>query len=162
MPSTRHGNGLSRPALDRSKQREFFGSADGMIDYRVFCDLSMRTLGQPIGILAPLIDYSAPPRGTELPAAPSAVPVRPASEEAGQRSRAIIPGDDPGDQQPPNQSKPLLPRARTAPACPGTEANQTASRSRRGYVSPDGKGIGFAGQSVARFLHAAQATFRHL
>jgi len=47
-----------------------------------------------------LID-SVLPRGSELPTAPSAVPARPASEEAGQRSRAIIPGDDPGDQQPP-------------------------------------------------------------
>ena len=39
----------------------------------------------------------APPRVAELPAAPSAAPARPASEDAGQRSRAIIPGDDPGD-----------------------------------------------------------------
>ena len=51
---------------------------------------------------APLMDYSAPPRAAELPAAPSAPPARPASENRGQRSRAIIPGDDPGDQQPPN------------------------------------------------------------
>ena len=41
----------------------------------------------------------APPRAAEVPAAPSAAPTRPASEDAGQRSRAIIPGDDPGDQQ---------------------------------------------------------------
>ena len=46
-----------------------------------------------------LIDR-APPRASELPA-PSAAPARPASEDAGQGSRAIIPGDDPGDQQPP-------------------------------------------------------------
>ena len=45
---------------------------------------------------ARLID-PAPPRASELPAAPA----RPASEDAGQCSRAIIPGDDPGDQQPP-------------------------------------------------------------
>jgi hypothetical protein len=45
-------------------------------------------------------------RAAELPATPSAVPARPASEDAGQRSRAIIPGDDPGDQQPP-KSTPL-------------------------------------------------------
>jgi hypothetical protein len=50
---------------------------------------------------APLIDYSTPPRAAELPAAPSAAPARPATEDAGQRSRAIIPGDDPGDQQQP-------------------------------------------------------------
>jgi hypothetical protein len=50
---------------------------------------------------APLIDYSAPPRAAELPAAPPTAPARPASEGAGQRSRAIIPGDDPGDQQQP-------------------------------------------------------------
>jgi hypothetical protein len=49
----------------------------------------------------PLIDYSAPPRAAELPAAPSAAPTRPAREDGGQGSRAIIPGDDPGDQQPP-------------------------------------------------------------
>ena len=52
-----------------------------------------------------LVD-SALPVGSELPAAPSAVPVRPASEDVGQYSRAIIPGDDPGDQQPP-KSTPL-------------------------------------------------------
>jgi hypothetical protein len=46
-----------------------------------------------------LID-PAPPRASELPA-PSAAPARPANEDAGQGSRAIIPGDDPGDQQPP-------------------------------------------------------------
>jgi hypothetical protein len=51
---------------------------------------------------------SAPPRASELPAAPSAAPARPASEHAGQCSRAIIPGDDPGDQQPP-KSTPLFP-----------------------------------------------------
>jgi hypothetical protein len=51
---------------------------------------------------ARLID-SAPPRASELPGAPA----RPASEDFGQRSRAIIPGDDPGDQQPP-KSIPLL------------------------------------------------------
>jgi hypothetical protein len=54
---------------------------------------------------ARLID-SAPPRASELPPYPSAAPARPASEGAGQRSRAIIPGDDPGDQQPP-RSAPL-------------------------------------------------------
>jgi hypothetical protein len=54
---------------------------------------------------ARLID-SAPPRASELPAAPSAAPARPASEDHGQHSRAIIPGDDPGDQQPP-KSTPL-------------------------------------------------------
>ena len=48
---------------------------------------------------AHLID-SAPPRASELPAAPP----RPASEDAGQPSRAIIPGDDPGDQQPPKST----------------------------------------------------------
>jgi hypothetical protein len=31
-------------------------------------------------------------------------PARPASEDAGQCSRAIIPGDDPGDQQPPKST----------------------------------------------------------
>jgi hypothetical protein len=51
-------------------------------------------------LAAPLIDYSAP-RAAELPAAPSFDSARPASEDASQRSRAIIPGDDPGDQQPP-------------------------------------------------------------
>jgi hypothetical protein len=48
----------------------------------------------------------APPRASELPPAPAAAPARPASEDAGQRSSAIIPGDDPGDQQPP-KSRPL-------------------------------------------------------
>ena len=48
----------------------------------------------------------APPRVAEAPAAPSAAPPRPASEDVGQHSRAIIPGDDPGDQQPP-KSTPL-------------------------------------------------------
>ena len=43
----------------------------------------------------------APPRVAEAPAAPSAAPPRPASEDTGQRSRVIIPGDDPGDQQRP-------------------------------------------------------------
>ena len=52
-----------------------------------------------------LID-SALPSGSELPTATSALPARPASEDADQRSRAIIPGDDPGDQQPP-KSTPL-------------------------------------------------------
>jgi hypothetical protein len=52
-----------------------------------------------------LID-SALPSGSELPTSPSAVPALPASEDAGKRSRAIIPGDDPGDQQPP-KSTPL-------------------------------------------------------
>ena len=47
-----------------------------------------------------LID-SVLPSGSEFPTASSAVPVRPANEDAGERSRAIIPGDDPGDQQPP-------------------------------------------------------------
>jgi len=50
---------------------------------------------------APLID-SAPPRASELPAAPA----RPASEDCSQHLHAIIPGDDPGDQQPP-KSTPL-------------------------------------------------------
>ena len=54
---------------------------------------------------AHLID-SPPPRASELPTAPPAAPARPASE--GQCSRAIIPGDDPGDQQPP-KSTPLFP-----------------------------------------------------
>ena len=49
-----------------------------------------------------LID-SALPGGSELPAAPSAAPARPASEDSDQRSRAIIPGDDPGDQEPPER-----------------------------------------------------------
>ena len=52
---------------------------------------------------ATLID-SLPPRASELPAAPSAAPARPASEDAGQRSRAIITGDDPGDQQQPKST----------------------------------------------------------
>jgi len=52
---------------------------------------------------------SSPPRAGELPAAPSVASARPASEDAGQCSRAIIPGDDPGDQQPP-KSTPLLSR----------------------------------------------------
>ena len=52
---------------------------------------------------ARLID-SAPPRASELPAPPSAAPARPASENSGQCSRAIIPGDDPGDQQPPKST----------------------------------------------------------
>jgi hypothetical protein len=47
---------------------------------------------------------SAPPRSSELSAAPSAAPARPASEDAGRCSRAIIPGDDPGDQQPPEST----------------------------------------------------------
>jgi len=46
----------------------------------------------------------APPRVAEAPAAPSAAPPRPASEDTGQCSRAIIPGDDPGDQQPPDRA----------------------------------------------------------
>jgi len=54
---------------------------------------------------ARLIDFP-PPRASELPAPPSAAPARPASEDASQCSRAIIPGDDPGDQQPP-KSTPL-------------------------------------------------------
>jgi hypothetical protein len=49
---------------------------------------------------------SAEPRASELAVAPSAAPTRPASEHAGQCSRAIIPGDDPGDQQAP-KSTPL-------------------------------------------------------
>ena len=49
---------------------------------------------------------SAPPRASELRTAPSAALARPASEDAGQCSRAIIRGDDPGDQQPP-KSRPL-------------------------------------------------------
>jgi hypothetical protein len=48
----------------------------------------------------------APPRVAEAPAVRSAAPPRPASEDTGQCSRAIIPGDDPGDQQPP-KSAPL-------------------------------------------------------
>ena len=55
----------------------------------------------PVG----LIDFASP-RASELPVAPSAAPVRPESEDSGQRSLAIIPGDDPGDQQPP-KSTPL-------------------------------------------------------
>ena len=55
-----------------------------------------------------LID-SALPNGSELQPAPSAAPARPASEDSGQRSLAIIPGDDPGDQQPP-KSTPLRSR----------------------------------------------------
>jgi hypothetical protein len=39
-----------------------------------------------------------------LPAPPPAAPARPTSENSGQRSRAIIPGDDPGDQQPPKST----------------------------------------------------------
>ena len=54
-------------------------------------------------MLVRLID-SASPRATELPPAPSAAPVRPESEDSGQRSLAIIPGDDPGDQQPPTST----------------------------------------------------------
>jgi hypothetical protein len=46
-----------------------------------------------------LID-SALPRGSELPAAPA----RPASEDTRQPSCEIIPGDDPGDQQPPRST----------------------------------------------------------
>ena len=49
---------------------------------------------------------SAGPHASERPAAPSAAPARPASENAGECSRAIIPGDDPGDQQLP-KSTPL-------------------------------------------------------
>jgi hypothetical protein len=49
-----------------------------------------------------LID-SALPGGSELPAAPFSAPAR---EDSGQHSRAIIPPDDPGDQQPP-KSTPL-------------------------------------------------------
>jgi hypothetical protein len=49
---------------------------------------------------------STPPRASELAAAPTAAAARPASEDAGQCSRAIIPGDDLGDQQPP-KSTPL-------------------------------------------------------
>jgi hypothetical protein len=114
-----------------------------MVDYRVLSELSMQTFGQPIGsgspvlsmrkplgiyvqmekiIPAPLIDYYAPPRGTELPAARSAVPVRPASEDAGQRSRAIIPGDDPGDQQPP---KSIQAAALARPDCSCTSRNRS-------------------------------------
>jgi hypothetical protein len=48
----------------------------------------------------------APPRVAEAPAVRSAAPPRPASEDTGQCSRAIIPGDDPGDQQSP-KSTPL-------------------------------------------------------
>ena len=55
-----------------------------------------------------LID-SALPGGSERSAAPSAAPARPANEDIGQRSLAIIPGDDPGDQQPP-KSTPLRSR----------------------------------------------------
>ena len=50
-----------------------------------------------------LIDFASP-RASELPVAPSAAPARPASEDSGQRSLAIIPGDDPGDQQPPKST----------------------------------------------------------
>jgi hypothetical protein len=48
--------------------------------------------------------FDSAPRASELSAAPSAAPVRPASEDAGQCLRAIIPGDDPGDQQPPEST----------------------------------------------------------
>lgn len=51
-----------------------------------------------------LID-AALPGGVEFPTAPSTVPARPASEDVGQHSRAIIPGDDPGDQQPPQSTR---------------------------------------------------------
>ena len=51
-------------------------------------------------MLARLID-PAPSRATELTAPPSVAPTRPASQGAGLGPRAIIPGDDPGDQQPP-------------------------------------------------------------
>jgi hypothetical protein len=34
----------------------------------------------------------------------SAAPARPANEDIGQSSLAIIPGDDPGDQQPPKST----------------------------------------------------------
>jgi hypothetical protein len=47
---------------------------------------------------------SAPPRASEPTAALSAASARPANEHAGQCSRAIIPGDDPGDQQPPKST----------------------------------------------------------
>jgi hypothetical protein len=56
-------------------------------------------------MLTGLID-SALLSGSELSTAPSAIPTRSVSENAGQRSRAIIPGDDPGDQQLP-KSTPL-------------------------------------------------------
>jgi hypothetical protein len=46
----------------------------------------------------------APPRVAEVPAAHSDAPPRPVSEDTGQRSSAIIPGDDPGDQQPPKST----------------------------------------------------------
>jgi hypothetical protein len=52
---------------------------------------------------ARLFDSASPP-ASELHAAPSAAPARPASEDAGQCSRAIIAGDDPGDQQPPKST----------------------------------------------------------
>jgi hypothetical protein len=51
---------------------------------------------------ARLFDSASPP-ASELPA-PSAAPARPPNEDAGQCSRAIIPGDDPGDQQPPHST----------------------------------------------------------
>ena len=47
---------------------------------------------------------SASSRASELPLAPSPAPARPASEDSGQRSLAVIPGDDPGDQQPPKST----------------------------------------------------------
>jgi hypothetical protein len=59
----------------------------------------------PTGFIDP-----ARPGGREIPTAPSAVPARPASEDADQPSCAIIPGDDPGDQQPP-KSTPLPSRS---------------------------------------------------
>ena len=47
---------------------------------------------------------STQPRASKRSAAPSAAPARPANVDIGQRSLAIIPGDDPGDQQPPKST----------------------------------------------------------
>ena len=70
-----------------------------------------------------LID-SAPARASELPAPHSAAPARPASENGGQCSRAIIPGDDPGDQQPP-KSTPVP--SRLTPVSRPSERNRLAN-----------------------------------
>ena len=50
----------------------------------------------PTGLIDPAL-----PVDSELPTSPSAGPARPTSQDAGQPWCAIIPGDDPGDQQPP-------------------------------------------------------------
>jgi hypothetical protein len=85
---------------------------------------------------APVIDYSAPPRAAELPAAPPTAPARPASEGAGQRSRAIIPGDDPGDQQPPKSIRAaamlrLMDKPQDTPTLPARYYRQKAVQARQ-------------------------------